>query len=58
MEESAAIKNIVNVSCRLGYWLILRSSPDSVCQDGLIGLAWKELARNQIMLVDNCTSQT
>ena len=43
MEESAAIKNIVNVSCRHGFLLILRSSPDSVSQDGLISLAWREL---------------
>ena len=36
MEESAAIKNIVNLSCRLGFLLILHSSPDSVSQEGLI----------------------
>ena len=43
MEESAAIKNIVDVFCRLGCLLILRSSPDSVdwpCVEG---------ARNQIV---------
>ena len=42
MEESAAIKNIVNLSCRLGCLLSLRSSPDSVSQDGLISFTWKE----------------
>ena len=42
MEESATIKNVVNVSRRPGCLLVLRSSPDSVSQDGLIGFAWKE----------------
>ena len=42
IEESTAIENIVDVSCRLGCLLILCSSPYGVSEDGLIGLAWKE----------------
>ena len=37
IEESAVIKNIVKLTCRLGCLLILRSSPDSG-QEGLFSL--------------------